>query len=144
MFAAFRKKGLIADIDAKIKEERTFPFILSVLFYAAGLIILIIFRINIVSIAFWFCYISNTLLLVIINKYWKISAHMMGASGLFAALVYVFGYSALPFILLLYLIGQARIKLQCHTLSQVLAGALFAFISTYVQIYLITKYFGYA
>ncbi len=144
MFTIFRKKGLIADVDAKIKEERTFPFLLSVLFYAAGLIILIYYRIDLVSIAFWFCYISNTLLLVIINKYWKISAHMMGASGPFAALVYVFGFAALPFIILLIFIGQARIKLECHTLNQVVAGALFAFISTYVQMYLITRFFGYA
>ncbi len=144
MFASFRKKGWIADIDARIKEERTFPFLLSVLFYAAGLIILIRFSVDIVSIAFWFCYISNTLLLVVINKYWKISAHMMGASGPFAALVYVYGVSALPFIILLYFIGEARVKLKCHTLNQVIAGASLAFISTYTQIYLITKYFGYA
>ncbi len=144
MFAVFRKRGLIADIDAKIKEERTFPFLLSVLFYATGLTILIYYGIDIVSIAFWFCYISNTLLLVLINKYWKISAHMMGASGPFAALVYVFGLAAVPFIILLYFIGQARIKLECHTFNQVLTGAIVAFTSTYIQIYLITKYFGYA
>ena len=144
MFAVFRKKGLIADIDAKVKEERTFPFLLSALFYAAGLMILIHYRIDIVSIAFWFCYISNTMLLVSINKYWKISAHMMGASGPFAALAYVFGFASIPFIVLLYFIGLARIKLECHTLNQVAAGAIVAFTSTYAQIYLITKYFGYA
>ena len=144
MFATFRKKEWIADIDAKRKEERTFPFLLSVLFYAAGLILLISFKIDIVSIAFWFCYISNTLLLVIINKYWKISAHMIGASGPFAVLTYVFGLAALPFIILLFFIGQARIKLECHTLNQVLAGAILGFASTFVQITLITKYFGYA
>lgn len=144
MFIAFRKKGLIADVDAKIKEERTFPFTISLLFYFIGLIILIAYRINIISIAFWFCYISNTLLIVIINKSWKISAHMMGASGPFAALVFVFGFSALPFLILLVFIGWARIKLECHNLDQVLAGAFLAFISTYAQIYFITKYFGYA
>jgi membrane-associated phospholipid phosphatase len=144
MFAAFRKKGLIADIDAKVKEERTYPFTLSILFYLSGLLILIYYGIDIISIAFWFCYISNTLLVIVINRYWKISAHMMGASGPFAALVFVFGMPALPFIILLIFIGWARIKLECHTLSQVLAGALIAFISTYMQLYLITKYFGYA
>ena len=144
MFTAFRSKGLIADMDARIKEERTFPFILSVIFYLTGLCILVYFRINIVSIAFWFCYISNTLLVVVINKSWKISAHMMGASGPFAALIYVFGLPALPFVLVLTFIGWARIKLKCHTLSQVLAGAFLAFISTYVQIYFIIKIFGYA
>jgi len=144
MFAAFRRKGLIADIDAKIKEERTFPFTLSVVFYILGLLILIYYRINIISIAFWFCYISNTLLVVIINKSWKISAHMMGVSGPFAALVYVFGLTALPFLVLFILIGWSRIKLECHNLSQVLAGAFLAFISTYIQMYFIIKYFGYA
>jgi len=144
MFAAFRRKGLIADIDAKIKEERTFPFTLSVVFYILGLLILIYYRINIISIAFWFCYISNTLLVVIINKSWKISAHMMGVSGPFAALVYLFGLTALPFLVLLILIGWSRIKLDCHNLSQVLAGAFLAFISTYIQMYFIIKYFGYA
>lgn len=144
MFTVFRKRGLIADADAKIKEERTYPFTLSVLFYLVGLIILIYFSISIISIAFWFCYISNTLLAVVINKSWKISAHMMGASGPFAALIFVFGFAASPFLILLVLIGWARIKLECHNLSQVLAGALLAFISTYAQIYLITKYFGYA
>ena len=144
MFAAFRRKGLIADIDAKIKEERTFPFTLSVVFYILGLLILIYYRINIISIAFWFCYISNTLLVVIINKSWKISAHMMGVSGPFAALVYVFGLTALPFLVLLIPIGWSRIKLECHNLSQVLAGAFLAFISTYIQMYFIIKYFGYA
>jgi membrane-associated phospholipid phosphatase len=144
MFGLFRKRGLIADIDAKIKEERTFPFLLSILFYAPGLIILIYYGINIISIAFWFCYISNTLLVIVINKFWKISAHMMGASGPFAALIFVFGYSALPFLLLLALIGWARIKLECHNLYQVLAGAILAFLSTYMQIFLISKYFGYA
>jgi membrane-associated phospholipid phosphatase len=144
MFTAFRRRGLIADIDARIKEERTYPFILSMIFYLTGLFILVYFRINIVSIAFWFCYISNTLLVVVINKSWKISAHVMGASGPFAALIFVFGITALPFLLVLTIIGWARIKLKCHTLSQVLAGAFLAFISTYVQIYFIIKIFGYA
>lgn len=144
MFMAFRRKGYIADIDARIKEERTFPFTLSAVIYGIGLIILIFFRINIISLAFWFCYISNTILIVIINKRWKISAHMMGASGPFAALIFVFGVRAILISVLLFLIGWARIKLECHDLNQVLAGAILAFFSTYVQIYVITNYFGYA
>lgn len=144
MFSILKRRGLIADIDAKIKEERTFPFLLSILFYASGLIIFIHYSINIISIAFWFCYISNTLLVIVINKFWKISAHMMGASGPFAALIFVFGYYALPFLLLLVAIGWARIKLECHNLNQVLAGAVLAFLSTYTQIFLISKLFGNA
>ncbi len=91
LFIVFRKSGKLADQDALIKEERTIPFFIATGFYAIGLVLLIIFQINIISIAFWFCYISNTLLTILINRYEKISAHTMGAAGPMAALTFVFG-----------------------------------------------------
>ncbi len=144
LFAIFHKNGKLADIDASIKEERTVPFLIAVILYITGLIILIIYNINIVSIAFWFCYISNTLIIVIINKFWKISAHAMGASGALAAITYVYGTIGLIFILLVALIGWSRIELKCHTVSQVTAGAVLGFLSTYIQMYFIINYIQYA
>ena len=141
LFLHYKKKGLIADIDASIKEERTIPMLISVLFFIAGLIILIFFDVNIITIAFWFCYISNTLITVLINSNWKISAHTMGAAGPLAAVTYVFGPAALLFSVIVFLVGWSRIQLKCHTFAQVLAGGLFAFFSTYLQIYFIVKLF---
>jgi membrane-associated phospholipid phosphatase len=137
LFIILRKQGRIVNADATIKEERTFPFIISTLFYSIGILILIKAQINIVSIAFWFCYITNTIFIIIINKYWKISAHMMGAAGPFAALCFVYGLSALPFILILFMIGWSRIFLKCHNIYQVLAGGLLGFISTILQMQII-------
>lgn len=142
LFLILRKKGKLADQDASIKEERTFPFIIAIGFYLIGLILMIKFELNIISIAFWFCYISNTLITIIINKFWKISAHAMGAAGPFAALVFAFGWIGIVLLPIVLLVGWARIKLKCHTISQVVAGILFAFISVYVQMYLIIKYFA--
>ena len=142
LFIILRKKGKIVNSDATIKEERTFPFIISALFYVIGILILIIAQINIVSIAFWFCYITNTIFIIIINKYWKISAHMLGAAGPFAALCFVYGLSALPFILILFMIGWSRIYLKCHNIYQVLAGGLLGFISTLLQMQIITGIFN--
>ena len=142
LFLFFRRKGKIIDLDASVKEERTTPFLISVGFYLTGLIILIIFKVNIVSIAFWFCYISNTLITILINKHWKISAHAMGASGPLAAITYVFGPAALVFSLVIFLVGWARIHLNVHNFLQVLAGILFAFASTYLQIFLVVKWFS--
>jgi membrane-associated phospholipid phosphatase len=142
LFLFFRSKGKIIDLDASVKEERTTPFLISVGFYFTGLIILIIFKVNIVSIAFWFCYISNTLITILINKHWKISAHAMGASGPLAAITYVFGPAALVFSLVIFLVGWARIQLNVHNFFQVLAGILFAFASTYLQIFLVVKWFS--
>ena len=142
LFLIFRKRGKVTDQDASIKEERTIPFFIALVFYLIGLFLMIRFNLNIISIAFWFCYISNTLITIIINKYWKISAHSMGASGPFAALIYAFGVIGLFLFPVVILVGWSRIKLKCHSLSQVVAGILLAFFSTFIQMSLIIKYFN--
>ena len=142
LFIVFRKSGKLADQDALIKEERTIPFLIATVFYAIGLALLIIFKVNIISIAFWFCYISNTLLTILINRYEKISAHTMGAAGPMAAFTFIFGPIALFFISLVIIVGWARIRLKCHSFIQVVLGFFFAFISTYLQIFLIVKLFS--
>jgi len=142
LFLILRKKGKLADQDALIKEERTFPFIVAILFYLIGIILMIKLNLHIISIAFWFCYISNTLITIFINKYWKISAHAMGASGPLAALTVVFGLLGLILLPVVILVGWSRIELKCHNLSQVMVGILLAFISVYIQMNLILKYFS--
>ena len=142
LFLYYRKKGKIVDLDASVKEERTIPMSISVIFFIIGLLLLITFKVNIVSIAFWFCYISNTLITIIINKKWKISAHTMGAAGPLASVTFLFGQISLLFFVIVILVGWSRIQLKCHSFSQVMAGGIFAFISTYIQIYLIVSYFS--
>ncbi len=141
MFVIMRKKNLVSDKDALIKEQRTIPFIIATLIYLVGLFFLIYFDVSLTSIAFWFCFISNTIITIIINKFWKISIHSMGASGAFAALIFAFKIVAIPFIIIVLLVGWSRIELKCHTLSQVVAGIVLAFTSVYFQMYLITNYF---
>ncbi|NNG27973.1 MAG: hypothetical protein HKM87_10635, partial [Ignavibacteriaceae bacterium] len=142
LFLALRKSGKLADQDALIKEERTVPFFIATSFFAIGLVILIYFQVNIISIAFWFCYISNTLITILINRYEKISAHTMGAAGPMAAFTFVLGPFALFIMILVIIVGWARIKLECHTFIQVALGFFFAFISTYLQIFIIVKIFS--
>ena len=127
---------MIRDIDALVKEERTLPYIISVILYLIGFAILTFFEVDIISRAFWFCYITNTVFITIINKRWKISAHTMGAAGPIAALTFLTGFYGLLFFPLLIAIGLSRIKLKCHTYSQVIAGALLGFISTYIQMWI--------
>jgi hypothetical protein len=141
LFLVLRKKGKLIDQDASIKEERTIPFLIAIIFYLIGLWIMIKFGLNIISIAFWFCYISNTIITIFINKFWKISAHAMGAAGAFAAVVFTFGWIGFILLPIVLLVGWSRIELKCHTMSQVIVGSLFAFFSVYLQMYLIAKYF---
>ena len=141
LFLILRKKGKLADQDASIKEERTIPFLIAIVFYLIGLMLMIKYQLNIISIAFWFCYISNTVITIFINKVWKISAHAMGAAGPSSAMVFTFGWIGILLLPIVILVGWARIELKCHTISQVVAGILLAFISVYLQMFLITKYF---
>ncbi|MBK9099445.1 MAG: hypothetical protein IPM14_15290 [bacterium] len=140
LFVVLRKRKKLVDLDASIKEERTVPFLISVGFYLIGLILLINFNVHIISIAFWFCYISNTLVTILINKYWKIS-YVCVAAGPLAAVTYAFGPIALIFSFIVLLVGWSRIQLKVHTLAQVAAGILLAFFSTYLQMYFIVRLF---
>lgn len=142
LFLILRKKGKLADQDASIKEERTIPFLIAIIFYLIGIWIMIKYNLNIISIAFWFCYISNTVITIFINRFWKISAHAMGVAGPFAALVFAFGWIGIILLPIVLLVGWARVELKCHTTSQVVTGVLLAFISVYIQISLIAKYFS--
>ncbi len=141
LFLYLKKKGKLVDIDATIKEERTFPFLISILIYSIGFIVLLIFRINPISTVFWFCYISNTAIIIFINKTWKISIHAMGAAGPTAALVYAFGLRGFLMVPVIILVAWSRVKLKCHTNAQVIAGGFLGFITTYLQLFLLTKYF---
>lgn len=138
MFIILRNRKLIADNDAKIKSQRTIPYLIATIFYTIGFIILLFSEVSIISLAFWFCYISNTILTIFINNYWKISAHSMGASGASAALFFVFGWSSFVMIIITLLVGWSRIELKCHTVNQVIAGIVLAFVSVYFQMKLIT------
>ncbi len=140
-FFYLRKKGKLGDNEASVKEERELPYLVAIFFYIGGLLLLIFAKVNIITIAFWFCYISNTFFIFIINRKWKISAHTMGAGGPLAAITYVLGPVGLFFSIILISIGWARVKLNLHNLSQVIAGAMLGFFSTYLQMYLIIHYF---
>ncbi len=140
-FFYLRRKGSLADNEASIKEERSIPYMAAILFYVVGFLVLLFFKINIISIAFWFCYISNTFFIFLINRKWKISAHLMGAGGPLAAVTFYIGPAGLLFIILPLIIGWARVRLNLHTISQVIAGALLGFFSTYIQMFLIVHCF---
>lgn len=141
LFIYLRKKGKLIDQDASVKEERNLPYFIAAVFYLLGFLLMLKFELNIISIAFWFCYISNTFLTILINKYWKISAHAMGASGAFAVAIFSFGWIGLILLPIVFFVGWSRIKLKCHSISQVMTGIILAFVSVILQMYLITRFF---
>lgn len=140
VFIYLLKKKKVVNQDAVIKEERTIPYLIGLFLYSAGFFLLY-GSVTIVSLSFWFSYISNMVIILLINNYWKISAHALGVAGPFAAMLFVFGLHAVPFILLVLLVGWSRIKLKCHTPMQVLAGTLLGLFSVYGQMLIINSMF---
>ena len=127
-------KNIISDLDASIKEQRILPLLLAVFYSSLGFIALRYYDANQLVQGLMFCYITNTIITIIITKYWKISIHAMGITAPITVL-YLFGYHniILMFIITL-LVGISRIIIKAHNLKQVLAGSLLGFILTFIQI----------
>ncbi|MCK9425836.1 MAG: hypothetical protein M0Q21_07360 [Ignavibacteriaceae bacterium] len=138
-FVIMLKKKKIINQDAEMKEERTIPFLFGLSLLLIGYFFLRSYNIQPLTLAFWFCYISNMAAIIFINKIWKISIHALGIAAPLAMFLFIGSWIAYPILFLLFLVGWSRIKLKCHTFAQVIAGALFGFLSTYLQLYLFLK-----
>lgn len=128
------RREKVTRLDVPLREQRTIPYLISVLIYIAGFVALISVGASVPVNALMFCYATNTLAISAINIKWKISAHAMGASGPLTALAITFGREVLPLFLLVLLVAWARIELKAHTRSQVTAGALLGILLTGVQV----------
>ena len=131
LFFLFRRKKLISDDDALIKEQRLIPFLFGVGFYAAGLVVFLLLKVPEVIIYLWISNIIITSAIIIINLFWKISVHAAGVGTFLGVMYYLFGLPSLFLVILVLLISWARIYLKCHSPLQVLAGTLLGFSAVY-------------
>jgi hypothetical protein len=142
------KLGRISSLTLKEQEERTFPYILTSCFYF-GLFYLFI-DLNIWSSIKVLIFGGGLaiLLTALINRKFKISAHMVGAGGLLGSLMVVsffLKFDSVPEIAMLFLlcgvIATARLYLKAHAPVQIYAGfflgmmvqILVFFISVYIN-----------
>jgi len=130
-----KRKGRVADYDVPERLQRTGPYLISAALSAVGLAILYLLRSPDWTLALMWCYASNTLILALINRFWKISAHMMGLTGPLTALVVPTGFWMLAGMPLAVLLGWARVRLRAHTLAQVIAGAAAGVVLTTAQLF---------
>lgn len=133
-FMWLRRKDLVADVDATNKEERTIPYLFGILLCIIALLISYFFWGFTLFSKIWLIYSVNTIWLIAINKFWKISAHAIGMSAPIGVLFFVFGQPSLIALVLLLYIGWTRLYLKKHTISQIIAGSIFGFFLTYLQL----------
>ena len=131
-----KKANYISNIELDKKEERTLPFIIVSIFYFITFFTFKNYQIPSLFYLFILSGFISLVLTLIINLFWKISAHMIGIGSLTAALIavsifYKVNYIAyiVIFVILSGILGASRLKLEAHKPSQIYIGFAMGFFS---------------
>lgn len=127
--------GKKIDLDIPDRRERTRPLTFVITSYLIGTAALYAVNAPEITTVLMFCYFSNTLIVLIINLFWKISIHAMGVAVPTTSLIYVFGPIGAIFALIIPVVMWSRVQLRRHTAFQVIIGALLGFVLTILQIH---------
>jgi hypothetical protein len=118
--------GKIKDWTKIIKRQRTASFILMIISYPIGFLVLKLTNAPRIFEAIAVNYTLITLGLIIFNLIlrYKASGHAAGVAGPVAAVMFLFGIPAIPLAALIPLTIFARIAAKGHDLWQLLTGAI--------------------
>lgn len=143
IFLLFRM-GIISDLSLKVRRERFYPYLITLLSYSA--MIIFYYRMHMPR---WFMMImaASVVIMVIaifITLLWKISAHMFGIGGLIGGAMAVSFYVErsnpyymfMGLFIIAGLVGTSRLILRRHTLSQVIAGFLLGFLVSFMFVWI--------
>lgn len=131
-----KKMGKISDLDASKKEQRIFPLMLGIIYSGIAFLILTYMNANPLVRGLMFCYMTNTIITILITRYWKISIHAMGVGGPIATLwIAGFQYPILA-LLILVAVSYSRVILKAHSILQVVVGSFAGLVLTYFQLQL--------
>ncbi len=137
------RKGQIRDLFISKREERTMPYLFSVLSYVFWVFFLSrTLKLDNAFVALAIGTVFTLIVIVFINFKWKISAHAAGMGGFVGSIVgasWILNIFPLGLIivsiLLSALVAVSRLYLKAHTLGQVIAGFSLAFISIFSLAY---------
>lgn len=126
----FYRKNVV-DLYVSKKETRTPFFLIAIALYSFAAII---FFATSTKIMFLLAlgYTFVTVILLVVNRFWKVSVHSAGVTGPIFALFFVFGIIVLPLSLIILLVSWSRIKLKKHTFRQTLVGTLIPIVVGFV------------
>jgi hypothetical protein len=117
----YKKK--FSDLDVSKREARTPLLVIAIASYSVAALIFSVTNTRILVLLALGCYFVS-LIVMVVNLFWKVSIHCAGVTGPIFSLIFVFGLNALPLALIIGLVAWSRIKRKNHTFSQTLAGTL--------------------
>ncbi|HWQ84561.1 MAG TPA: hypothetical protein VN363_08350 [Anaerolineales bacterium] len=121
--------GKLKDKALVIRRQRIASFVFMIVSYPIGFLILRLTHAPKIFEAMAITYTLVTLGLILLNFLlrYKASGHAAGVAGPVAALLFLFGLIATPFIALIPLTSWARVNAKGHDIWQTLVGALLSF-----------------
>ena len=136
-FLLWSQKIKKTSIDIPDKKDRSILLIFVILSFFVGSIVLYLLNAPWLVSGLMFCYLTNTLMILIINFFWKISVHSMGIAVPTAALLFVNVFAGVFLGCFLLAVMWSRVHLHQHSLAQALAGACLGFFFTGFLLFLI-------
>jgi len=118
------------------RKQRTKIYLLAGTCVAIGYIILPYLEAPKELIATFVAGLSGVFVFMCVNFFWKISLHTALITAAVTVLIILYGSKAAVTVVVVPLVGWARIELKQHTLAQVIAGALLAALIVFVVFYL--------
>ncbi len=140
--AALYKLKFVSDPGLNKQGERTVPYVITALCYGVSTFYLYHINAPLWLVMFMAGGLLAAVISLIVNRWWKISAHMAAVGGLVGLMMRI-GYSRLSYspnvvwvliavILIAGIVGTSRLILHRHTLGQVGAGALNGFLCVFL------------
>ncbi|MBR6024433.1 MAG: hypothetical protein IK044_05665 [Methanobrevibacter sp.] len=124
------------DNDISKRQDRPIPLIIGTVSYFIGFLISLYLGLNDFLTFLFLCYTVNTFIVMLITTRWKISIHTTGLAGPVCALIMLLGPVGALFALLYPVLIWSRVTLKKHTMAQAIAGGVFGFFMTALEMYL--------
>ncbi len=140
LYGMYRLK-LVKSLLIDSREERLYPYIATSIFFFVSCYM--IWQINI-SPVYYYCLLGASILAVLtllINIFWKISAHTVSMGGVLGILIGLQTVLLIDIMLLIVItilisgiVGFARLRAGTHTQAQIYTGYILGFFGTFLLI----------
>ncbi len=135
VFFLFKRK-LINDLHVPNREDRIKPLIIAIISYIMGYFVLYILKAPLFLKTVFIISIISAVILTTLTYFWKVSFHTSWITSVTITSYILFGKWVLFLLLLIPVVGWARVKIKRHTVMQVALGAVISgIISVFVYSY---------
>lgn len=141
MIFLLNRLGVISDFGLNTRTERTIPYCIVCICYLTLSYLFNLWHMPGWMVLFMVGGAAAVVISVIVNAWWKISAHLAGMGGMIGLLLRIYAEGAeipstfaalLVVVVLTGAVGSARVYLERHTPGQVLAGAVNGALCVYI------------